>query len=125
MIETIFTKIMTCESPKEAWEKLKEEFEGNKQTRLTQVLNLKREFEVQNMKESESIKEYGSKLVSIVNQIRLLGEKSLDERTVEKLLANLPKRYEAKISSLEDFKDLSKLIVARIDQRFSSGGTMK
>lgn len=111
---------MACESPKEAWEKLKEEFEGNKQTRLMQVLNLKRKFEVQKMKESESIEEYGSKLISIVNQIRLLGEKFPDERIVEKLLVNLPERYEAKISSLEDSKDLSKLTVAELINAFQA-----
>ena len=51
---------MTYESPKEAWDKLKEDFEGNNQTKLMQILNLKKEFEIQKMKESESVKEYGS-----------------------------------------------------------------
>ena len=53
---------------------LKEEFEGNAKTKLMQVLNLKREFEMQRMKGNETIKEYVSKLMSIVNQIRLFGE---------------------------------------------------
>ena len=65
---------MTYESSKEAWDKLKEDFEGNNQTKLMQILNLKKEFEIQKMKESESVKEYDSKLMTIVNQIKLLGE---------------------------------------------------
>ena len=65
--EEIFTSIMACESPKEAWDKLKEEFEGNTQTKLMQILNLKRALEIQKMKESESVKEYDSKLMSLVN----------------------------------------------------------
>ena len=58
----------------QAWDKLKENFEGNNQTRLMQILNLKKEFEIQKMKEYESVKEYGSKLMSIDNHIKLLGE---------------------------------------------------
>ena len=44
--EEIFTSIMARESPKEAWDKLKEEFQGDTQTKLMQILNLKREFEI-------------------------------------------------------------------------------
>ena len=53
--DAVFISIMICESPKEAWDKLKEYFEGNNQTRLMQILNLKKEFEIQKMKESESV----------------------------------------------------------------------
>ena len=65
-----------------------------------QILNLKKEFEIQKMKESESVKKYGSKLMTIVNQIKLLSEDFPTQRIVEKLLVNLPERYESKISSL-------------------------
>ena len=58
---------MICESLIETWNKLNEEFEGNNQTRLMQISNLKNEFEIQKMKESESVKEYDSKLMSIAN----------------------------------------------------------
>ena len=61
------------------------------------------------MKESESVKEYGNKLMTIVNQIKLLGEDFPTQRIVEKLLVSLPEMYESKISSLEDSKDLSKI----------------
>lgn len=122
----IFTSIMTCESPKEAWEMLKEEFEGNDQTKLMQVLNLKREFEMQKMKKGETIKEYVGKLMAIVNQIRLLGETFSNERVVDKILVTVPERYESKISSLEDSKDLSKITLvdlvnalSAVDQRRS------
>ena len=44
--DVVFTNIMTYESPKETWDKLKEDFEGNNQTKLMQILNLKKEFEI-------------------------------------------------------------------------------
>ncbi|CAH9077240.1 unnamed protein product [Cuscuta epithymum] len=112
--EEIFTTIMGCECPKEAWEKIKEEFEGNQQTKLMQILNLKREFEMMGMKSNEGVKEYGNRLMSIVNQIKLLGGDFSSQRVVDKLLVTLPERYETKISSLEDTKDLSKLTVLEL-----------
>ncbi|XP_074355222.1 uncharacterized protein LOC141693926 [Apium graveolens] len=124
--EEIFTTIMGCDTPKEAWTKIKEEFEGNQQTKLMQILNLKREFEMMRMKNNEGVKEYGSMLMSIVNQIKLLGGDFSSQRVVDKLLVTLSERYETKISSLEDTKDLSKLTVSdlinslhTVDQRRS------
>ena len=74
-----------------------------------QVLNLRREFEVLKMKESESLKEYSDKLMKVISKIRLFVEELSDSRIVEKVLVSLPKRFESKISSLEDFKDLTKI----------------
>ena len=51
-----------------------------------QVLNLIREFELQRMNESQSIKEYSDRLLSIANKVRLLGYVLKDSRIVEKLL---------------------------------------
>ncbi|XP_020266996.1 uncharacterized protein LOC109842541 [Asparagus officinalis] len=120
MSDGIFTSIMTCESPKEAWEMLKEEFEGNDQTKLMQVLNLKREFEMQKMKKGETIKVYVGKLMAIVNQIRLLGETFSNERVVDKILVTVSERYESKISSLEDSKDLSKITLVDLVNALSA-----
>ncbi|WRX30250.1 hypothetical protein QQP08_022737 [Theobroma cacao] len=67
MTDSIFTRIIACESPKEAWDKLKEEFHGSDKTRQIQVLNLLREFEVLKMREDETIKDYFEKVLKIVN----------------------------------------------------------
>ena len=73
-----------------------------------QILNLKRQFEVLRMKDNESIKEYVDRLMEVVNKIRLLGKDLTDQRVVEKVLVRLLERFESKISSLEDSKDLTK-----------------
>ena len=65
----IMTRIMTLKSPKEIWEYLKAEYEGNEKIRGMKVLNLIREFEMQRMEESETIKEYSNKLLGIANKI--------------------------------------------------------
>ncbi|KAF2291109.1 hypothetical protein GH714_020132 [Hevea brasiliensis] len=58
--DVIFTRILACGSAKEAWDKLKEEYQGNEKTKMMQVLNLRREFEVLRMKDTESIQDDSS-----------------------------------------------------------------
>ena len=48
IFDEVFTRIIA----------LKEAFQGNQRTRQMQVLNLRREFELLRMKDSENIKEY-------------------------------------------------------------------
>jgi len=111
---TLFTRIMTLKTTKEIWEYLKKEYAGDERIRGMQVLNLMREFELQKMKESETIKEYSDKLLGIVNKVRLLGTNFLDCRIIEKILVTVPERYEASITTLENTKDLSKITLAKV-----------
>ena len=114
LTEVIFTRIMACETPKEAWQKLKDEFESSDQVKTVKVLTLKREFEMLRMKEGENVKEYSSKLLDLVNKISLLGEKFPDEKIVEKIMISLPTRFESKISAIEESCDLKTLSVAEL-----------
>lgn len=112
--ESIFYRIMACNSAKEAWNKLKEEYQGSDRTRQMQVLNLKRDFEALNMQEDETISKYSDRISLIINNIRLLGEDFPDSRIVEKVLVTLPERFESKISSLEESKDLNKISLGEL-----------
>ena len=58
------------------------------------------------MKESKTINEYTDKLLSIANQIRLLGSKFYDSRIIQKILVTLLERFDATISVMENSKDL-------------------
>ena len=53
---------------------MKEEFEGSDRVKTMKLLTLKHEFEMFKMKESESIKDYSTKVMELVNQMRLFGE---------------------------------------------------
>ena len=105
---------MTLKTAKEIWDYLKEEYAGDERIRGMQVLNLMREFELQKMKESETIKDYFDRLLSIANKVRLLGTQFADSRIVEKILVIVPERYEASITTLENTKDLSKITLAAV-----------
>ncbi|KAJ8747411.1 hypothetical protein K2173_013015 [Erythroxylum novogranatense] len=117
---TIFTIIMNISSAKDIWDYLKKEYEGNERTKNMQVLNLIREFEMMKMKDSETIKDYSDKLLAIANKVKLLGKDFSDERIIQKILVTLPEKYESKISSLEESKDLSDISLAELLNAFSS-----
>ncbi|XP_052478237.1 uncharacterized protein LOC128033854 [Gossypium raimondii] len=85
--DVIFTRIMACERPKQAWDKLKEEFQGTKRARQQQLLNLRRDFENLKMREEETVKRYADRIMAVVNSIRLLSEQFSEARIVD---ANLP-----------------------------------
>ncbi|KAL6318455.1 hypothetical protein AAG906_041222 [Vitis piasezkii] len=99
---------------KEAWDKLKLEYQGSDRTKQMQVLNLKRDFESLTMQEDETITKYSDRIALIVNKIRSLGEEFPDARIVEKVLVTLPERFESKISSLEESRDLSQISLAEL-----------
>lgn len=66
---TIFTRIMSLKSAKEICDYFKPEYRGDERIRGMQVLNLIRDFELQMMKELESIKEYSDRLLNIANRV--------------------------------------------------------
>jgi hypothetical protein len=63
------------------------------------------------MKETESVKEYTSKLSHLVNQMRLYGEVVDDSKVVEKMLISLPDKFEAKVAAIEESCDLKNSVV--------------
>jgi len=66
------------------------------------------------MQEDKTIFKYSDRISLIINNIRLLGEDFPNNRIVEKVLVTLPKRFESKISSLEESKDLSKISLGEL-----------
>ncbi|XP_038902464.1 uncharacterized protein LOC120089115 [Benincasa hispida] len=111
---TIFTPIMTLKYAYEIWNYLKSEYEGDARIKGMCVLNLIREFELERMTETKSIKEYSDRLLGIANRIKLLGSTFKDSRIVEKILVTVPENFEASISTLENTKDLTQITLAEI-----------
>ncbi|KAL9439711.1 hypothetical protein AB3S75_025217 [Citrus x aurantiifolia] len=112
----IFNRIMTKKTVKEIWDFLRQEYEGSERIKGMQVLNLVREFEMQRMKESETIKDYSDKLLSIANKVRLLGADFSDSRIVQKILVTIPEKFEATITSLENTRNMSTITLAELLQ---------
>lgn len=81
---------------------------------IKRSLKLRREFETLKMSEHDPVKEFADRILKIVNQIQILGEKRTDRRIAVKVLVSLPKKFEYKISSFEDTKDLSQISLMKL-----------
>ena len=79
-----------------------------------QVLNLRREFEMQKMKEIKAVKYYMYRLLTLANKIMMLEKEFFDTRVVEKILVTLPEIFESKISTLEESRDLSIITLTKL-----------
>eukprot|EP00257_Ricinus_communis_P015262 XP_015573141.1 uncharacterized protein LOC107261054 [Ricinus communis] len=96
---------------------LKESFEGTNRVKAVKLLTLKREFELLKMKDDELVKDYSSRMMDLVNQIRLYGEALPDQRVVEKIMVSVPRKFEAKILAIEESCDLQRLTVAELTSK--------
>ena len=61
------------------------------------------------MEEDESFDEFYTKLNDIINSTFNLGETILKTKVVRKVLRSLPKRFHAKITAIEESKDIDKI----------------
>lgn len=81
----IFTRKITLKIAKAICDFLKKEYDWNKRVKGMQVLNLTWEFEMQNIKDSETIKKYCDKLFYFVNKVKLFGIDFSDFRIIHKI----------------------------------------
>lgn len=114
---------MACKTAKEFWDRLKEEYQGSDRMRQYQCSDRMcqyqcsdrmRQMQVLNMQEDETISNHADRISLIVNNIRILSEEFTKKRIVEKVLVTLSERFESKISSLEESKDLGKLSLGEL-----------
>jgi len=63
------------------------------------------------MLEDESIQDYHLNILHIINSFESRGEKISDEKLVRKILRSLPKRFDMKVTAIEEAQDISSLKV--------------
>ena len=104
-----FKKISSTEIAKEAWTTLQTTYEGTKAVEDSKLQRLTTSFEKIKMEEDESFDEFYAKLKDIVNSAFNLGETIPEPKIVRKVLRSLPERFHAKITAIEESKDIDKI----------------
>ena len=104
-----FKKISFTEIANEAWIILQITYEGTKTVKDSKFQRLTTSFEEIKMEEDESFDKFYAKLKDIMNSVFNLGETIPEPKIVRKVLKSLPERFYAKITAIEESKDIDKI----------------
>ena len=104
-----FKKISSTETEKEAWTILQTTYEGTKAVKDSKFQRLTTSFEEIKMEEDESFNEFYVKLKNIENSTFNLGKTFPEPKIVRKVLRSLSQRFHAKITMIEESKDIDKI----------------
>ena len=108
-----FKKISSTETAKEAWTILQTTYEGTKVVKDSKLQRLTTSFEEIKMEEDESFDQFYAKLKDIVNLVFNLRETIPEPKIVRKVLKSLPKRFHAKITAIEESKNINQISLTK------------
>jgi hypothetical protein len=112
--EPTFEKVAKATTSKQAWEILASIFKGDERVRRVRLQTLQGEFEALHMKDGESVSDYFSRLLVIVNGLKRNNEKLDDIRVVEKVLRSISSKFEHIVVAIEESKDLENLTIEEL-----------
>ncbi|MQL72243.1 hypothetical protein Taro_004596 [Colocasia esculenta] len=101
-----YSRVSSCKSAKEMWDKLQLIYEGTSEVRETNASILVSEYEMFRMKSDEIISEMFARFMLIVNGLRGLGKDFSNSDLVKKILRSLPSTWHTKATVIEDSKNL-------------------
>ncbi|XP_073153500.1 uncharacterized protein [Henckelia pumila] len=104
-----FSKIKTCKTEKEIWEKLIQLCEGNEQKKENKLSVSTQKFDNIKMKPGESMTEFDERVSSIVIELNGLGKTYPNREVILKVIRGLPKEWDVKTMAMRESKDLNKL----------------
>ena len=109
--KNIFRLVNTCEVAKDAWGILQYTHEGTSKVKMSRLQLLTNRFENLRMKGDESINDFHVNILEISNASSALGEKIPEDKLVRKMLRSLPKRFDMKVTAIEEAQDIYKMKV--------------
>ena len=116
-----FKKISSTKSANEAWIILQNTYASTKAMKDSKLQRLTTSFKEIRMDDDETFDEFYAKLKDIVNSTFNLGEKILEPKIMRKILRSLPDQFHAKITIIEESKDIDSIELIRNLQTYELG----
>jgi hypothetical protein len=107
-------------SAKDAWETIKTLHQGHARVREAHLQTLTKSYEDLKMEESETVDQFASRFVTLINAIRGYGERLDEVKNVRRFLRAAPGRYMQIVTSIEQCIDLNTLTVDDLVGRFKA-----
>ncbi|KAK2412918.1 hypothetical protein QL285_048063 [Trifolium repens] len=115
---SILETILVRDTAKYIWDAMKRKYQGSTKVKRAQLLALRREFEILTMKESETVDEYFSRTLAIVNRMTAHGERMEQVGVVEKIMRSMPSRFNYVVYSIEESNDVTSLSIDELQSSF-------
>ena len=109
-----FKKISSTKVAKEVWTILETTYEGTKAVKTVKLQRLTSSFEEIRMEEDETFDEFYAKLKDIVNSAFNVGVSIAKSKIVRKILRSLPERFHAKVTVIEEVKDIDQIPITKL-----------
>ncbi|CAN6361579.1 unnamed protein product [Urochloa humidicola] len=95
----------------EVWESIKDIRVGVECVKEANVEALRRDFAGIAFRLGESVEEFATRITTLVNQLRILGDNITDKEVVKKMLHSVPEYLEQVAISIETLLDLSTISI--------------
>ncbi|KZV25262.1 hypothetical protein F511_12498 [Dorcoceras hygrometricum] len=105
----MFSKIKTCTTAKEIWEKLIQICKGNDEKKEKKLTVAQQKYESIKMKDSETMAEFDERFSAVVIELTSLGKEYINRELALKVMRALPREWDVKTMAMRDSKDLNKL----------------
>ncbi|XP_073363674.1 uncharacterized protein [Aegilops tauschii subsp. strangulata] len=105
---------------KEVWDTLKLMFEGHTRVKQANLQTLLRNYETLVMGDDESVDAFASRVATLVNRIRALGENLMEASVVRRFLRAAPPRYLQIVTAIEQCVDLATLSIDDLVGRYKA-----
>ncbi|KZV47545.1 hypothetical protein F511_32691 [Dorcoceras hygrometricum] len=105
----MFSKIKTCTTAKEIWEKLTQICEGNDKTKENMLTVSKQKYESIKMREGETMVEFDERFSAFVTELNSLGKEYSNRELALKVMRALPREWDVKTMAMRESKDLNKI----------------
>ncbi|XP_073360416.1 uncharacterized protein [Aegilops tauschii subsp. strangulata] len=105
---------------KEVWDTLKLMFEGHTRVKQANLQTLLRNYETLVMGDNEFVDAFASRVATLVNRIRALGENLTETLVVRRFLRAAPPRYLQIITAIEQCVDLETLSIDDLVGRYKA-----
>ncbi|XP_050920063.1 uncharacterized protein LOC127137667 [Lathyrus oleraceus] len=109
--KNIFRLINTYTITKDALEILRTTHEGISKVKMYRLQLLTIRFENLKMKDDDNVHEFYMSILEIDNSSSALGEKMSKEKQVRKILRSLPKKFDMKVTTIEEAQEINTMRV--------------
>ncbi|KZV57205.1 hypothetical protein F511_40840 [Dorcoceras hygrometricum] len=107
--KNMLSKIKTCTTAKEIWEKLIQICEGNDETKENKLTVAQQKYESIKMKDGETMEEFDERFSAVVIELTSLGKEYSNRELALKVMRALPREWDVKTMAMHESKDLNKL----------------